>query len=167
MLVRLKLLQLSGAASIVLPVALVMNGAELSTFEMLGLGALAGGTAGASGSLWYFSNRYIGQISMNASKPDQVLFSTMDFWGNRQDEDIAIRDIEPPLRDMSRAQMAHVAAQPFMHLNVLNKRQFYISMRHGDIRDRELLLKILQGPTGEEEGHKHTDSTDSESTNQE
>lgn len=52
-------------------------------------------------------------------------------------------------------------------LAVLNKRQFYISMRHGDIRDRELLLKILQGPTGEEEGHKHTDSTDSESTNQE
>eukprot|EP00959_Pyramimonas_sp_CCMP1952_P285532 5970233-Pyramimonas_sp.AAC.1 len=47
----------SGASSLVIPGALYIQGAEISTFEMLGLGAFASGAIGCSAALWYFSRR--------------------------------------------------------------------------------------------------------------
>ena len=74
---------------------------SVSTAQLAAAGALLGGCGIASTSLFFFSRRYIGELSListsaaAASRPDnadstqqydssQVLISTLDFWGHRQ-----------------------------------------------------------------------------------
>lgn len=49
------------------------------------LGALITGCGIASASLWYFSRRYLGEISLDEERhPGRACFSVLDFWGNRE-----------------------------------------------------------------------------------
>lgn len=74
---------------------------SVSTAQLAAAGALLGGCGIASTSLWFFSRRYIGELSVvprlagPGSQPagtepvqqfdsSKVLISTLDFWGHRQ-----------------------------------------------------------------------------------
>lgn len=48
------------------------------------LGALVIGCGVASLSLWYFSRRYLGEVSLPAGRPGYACFSVLDFWGHRE-----------------------------------------------------------------------------------
>ena len=56
----------------------------VATLQMGVLGALVGGCGVASASLWYFSRRYLGEVSLSAAHPGRAKFSVLDFWGNRE-----------------------------------------------------------------------------------
>ena len=49
--------------------------------------ALVVGCVVASVTLWYYSRRYVGELSLRRRRPGEVprlCFSVMDFWGNRE-----------------------------------------------------------------------------------
>lgn len=48
------------------------------------LTALVAGCGIASVTLWFFSRRYLGEISLSASHPGHARFSVLDFWGHRE-----------------------------------------------------------------------------------
>lgn len=46
------------------------------------------GAGVASTTLWYYSRRYLGELSLlpssTAGQPPRLRFSVLDFWGNRE-----------------------------------------------------------------------------------
>ena len=51
--------------------------------QMVMATSLVIGCAAASTALWYYSRRYIGELSLFPAK-NQACFSVLDFWGNRE-----------------------------------------------------------------------------------
>lgn len=51
-------------------------------------GALVVGAGAASGALWYYSRRYVGELALLPSgapgQPPRLRLSVLDFWGNRE-----------------------------------------------------------------------------------
>ena len=47
-------------------------------------GALLAGCGIASTTLWYYSRRYVGEVSVRRDRPGRVTVSVLDFWGNRE-----------------------------------------------------------------------------------
>ena len=59
----------------------------MSSIQTVMASALVLGCATASITLWYFSRRYVGELSLlkgNAGRPARLCFSVLDFWGNRE-----------------------------------------------------------------------------------
>jgi hypothetical protein len=56
----------------------------VATLQMGVLTALVAGCGIASTTLWYFSRRYLGEISLSPSHPGYARFSVLDFWGRRE-----------------------------------------------------------------------------------
>ena len=56
----------------------------MATLQMGVLTALVAGCGIASVTLWFFSRRYLGEISLSASHPGHARFSVLDFWGHRE-----------------------------------------------------------------------------------
>ena len=59
----------------------------VSSIQTVMASALVLGCATASITLWYFSRRYVGELSLlksSAGRPDRLCFSVLDFWGNRE-----------------------------------------------------------------------------------
>lgn len=52
--------------------------------DVFALTALAGGMVAASCCLWYYSRRYVGEMSLLLPDRQRVRFSVLDFWGNRE-----------------------------------------------------------------------------------
>jgi hypothetical protein len=73
----------AGISCLFLPATACMGYTSFTPYETLGLGCLATGALGASASMWFFSNRYIGELSVLPARA-QLTISTFDFWGNRQ-----------------------------------------------------------------------------------
>lgn len=49
--------------------------------------ALVVGAGVASGALWYYSRRYVGELALlpgRAGAPPRLRLSVLDFWGNRE-----------------------------------------------------------------------------------
>lgn len=51
----------------------------------------------------------------------------------------------PPLQHRSDAQIAALATHTFLPLDVHGDRQYLLSLRHGELRDRGLLFDLLRG----------------------
>ena len=51
--------------------------------QMVMATSLVIGCAAASSALWYFSRRYVGELSL-LPETHQACFSVLDFWGNRE-----------------------------------------------------------------------------------
>lgn len=51
--------------------------------QMVMATSLVIGCAAASSALWYYSRRYVGELSLLPDK-HQACFSVLDFWGNRE-----------------------------------------------------------------------------------
>ncbi len=60
----------------------------MSSIQMVMASALVLGCATASVTLWYFSRRYVGELSLlrggPPGRPSRLCFSVLDFWGNRE-----------------------------------------------------------------------------------
>jgi hypothetical protein len=60
---------------------------SVSGVQIVMASALMVGSAVASVTLWYYSRRYVGEMSLirqPGSSCARLCFSVMDFWGNRE-----------------------------------------------------------------------------------
>jgi hypothetical protein len=171
-LVRFKIAQLSGVAALAVPMATFLSGGDVSTTQAVVSGALIVGSGIVSTALWYYSRRYIGEMALltktnpknNTSAPaaaaiasssisssrsvpslPKVRFSVLDFWGNREDVDIDVYDLVPPLKGLVPSVAAAVASEPFLPLTASGDRQYILSLRYGTVVDKELLKSLLNG----------------------
>lgn len=171
LLVRMKIFQLTGIAALAIPVSAFINTGEISHLQALIAGSLIVGSGVASTTLWYYSRRYVGELSLlrplttssnssillqdtsnkNSSSrssnntPKKVRFSVLDFWGNREDVDVPIEDLIPPLEGLQPGVANAVAAEPFLPVQASGDRQFIISLRYGQVVDKEGLKGLLEG----------------------
>lgn len=68
------------------------------------------------------------------------------FRGHRVDSDVDAEDLVPPLsRDLPREAVEELAAAMFVPLDVVGSHQHILSLRHGDLRDKERLFALLSG----------------------
>eukprot|EP00850_Spirogloea_muscicola_P003286 SM000013S26455 [mRNA] locus=s13:445406:448674:- [translate_table: standard] len=191
--VRFKVLQLMGVAGLALPIAqyttvfnlcwlcplwllshVIQGSLPLAT--LAAVGAVSGGALAASGALWYYSRRYIGELAVLPSDRPQVRISTLNFWGNREvdvhpqrqyysktlrseqlspqlhvvvlhchDLVVDLSNVVPPLKGLNSEGLRQAVQQLLLPLDVINHRQFIISLRHGILVDKIRLLRLLTG----------------------
>jgi len=94
LLVRFKVAQLTGIAALAVPITTVLSTGELSLLQGAVATSLLVGSGVASTTLWYYSRRYVGELSLlrattaaaagGGGPPPRVRFSVLDFWGNRE-----------------------------------------------------------------------------------
>ena len=180
-LVRTKVIQLGAMASIILPLATFLHSGSLddsssllatdvlmhedpasseqqTTHNVLLNRVTAGGVfvgcTAAAASLWFFSRRYVGEISIVSLRGDtsissspsyRIRISSLDFWGNRQDCDFVPEDLVPPFRGMSKASIAEQARQHFFPLETRDGQQYILSIRYGDVVDKQGFMDVLTG----------------------
>eukprot|EP00877_Chromochloris_zofingiensis_P007807 jgi/Chrzof1/327/Cz01g11160.t1 len=118
---------------------------DFSFGDVMALGGLGLGCAAASACLWYYSRRYVGELSLLPPNRCVARFSVLDFWGNREDVDVPVARIQPPFQDLRPKQIDKLCNQRLFPVNVEGDRQYYLSIPAGHILDKERLLKILQG----------------------
>ncbi|DBB10648.1 TPA: hypothetical protein ACH3X3_007157 [Trebouxia sp. C0006] len=82
LLVRFKIFQLVGIAALAIPINTFLMEGSVSGIQMVMASSLILGCGFASTTLWWFSQRYIGELSLMG--PHLLRFSVLDFWGNRQ-----------------------------------------------------------------------------------
>lgn len=78
------------------------------------------GAGAASGALWYYSRRYVGELSLTgaAGAPLRgVRLSTFDFWGRREETRVDVADVRPPLAGATRAELAEAARAVMLPLD--------------------------------------------------
>jgi len=118
---------------------------QLSVGTLAAVAAVVGGAGAASAALWWFSRRYVGEMALFTPDLRIVQLSVIDFWGHRQDLKYDVRNIVPPLKGMSNAELEKAANQVLVPLDVVGERQFYLSLRHGRFLQKELLFQLLHG----------------------
>ena len=147
-LVRFKLAQLVGVGGLATP-ALTIGAGEAVSNTLIGAAvATAIGSVACGAALQYYASRYVGELALVAQRRrdvsvDALRISTMDFWGNRVDEIIPMDDVVPPLKGLSADALEEIAAQMFIPLDVVGGRQYVLSLRHGNLRDRDALFDVL------------------------
>eukprot|EP00879_Flechtneria_rotunda_P023514 GHRR01024876.1.p1 GENE.GHRR01024876.1~~GHRR01024876.1.p1 ORF type:complete len:254 (+),score=101.27 GHRR01024876.1:409-1170(+) len=143
-LVRAKVFQLLGGGSIGLILAgITMQ--QVAIGDIVALSALAGGMVAASCCLWYYSRRYVGEMGLLLPDRRHVRFSVLDFWGNREDNDIPLDKLVPPFKDVRPKEIQRIASQLLFPLNVTGDRQYYLSIQAGNILEPQVLFSILKG----------------------
>eukprot|EP00199_Chlamydomonas_sp_CCMP681_P003190 CAMPEP_0119105256 /NCGR_PEP_ID=MMETSP1180-20130426/3276_1 /TAXON_ID=3052 ORGANISM="Chlamydomonas cf sp, Strain CCMP681" /NCGR_SAMPLE_ID=MMETSP1180 /ASSEMBLY_ACC=CAM_ASM_000741 /LENGTH=170 /DNA_ID=CAMNT_0007090265 /DNA_START=252 /DNA_END=761 /DNA_ORIENTATION=+ len=95
--------------------------------------------------VWFYSGRFVGELSLLLPERRIARFSVLDFWGNRQDVDVPVERIEPPFKGHSVAEVRELAGSTLMPINVSGERQFYISVRHGKLLQKDALQKVCYG----------------------
>lgn len=145
LLVRFKIAQLGCVGALAIPFHSLITQGSVDGNQLAVTGALFAGCAAVSTTLWYLSRRYIGKLSLlTASHRRQLCISTLDFWGNRQDVMVELEDLVPVL-NVSAEQAAVLARQSFIPLTVAGDRQYLLSLRHGQLLDKDQLFKVLKG----------------------
>lgn len=143
LLVRFKIFQLVGIASLAIPINTFLVEGSVEGVQMVMAISLVIGCAAASTALWYYSRRYVGELSL--CNTQKACFSVLDFWGNREDTVVDIDRILPPLKDISLAARAELAELPLIPVDVEADRQYLISLRHGIFVDKAKLFQLLEG----------------------
>ncbi|KAL0051647.1 hypothetical protein WJX82_011174 [Trebouxia sp. C0006] len=146
LLVRFKIFQLVGIAALAIPINTFLMEGSVSGIQMVMASSLILGCGFASTTLWWFSQRYIGELSLMG--PHLLRFSVLDFWGNRQDSIVPVERVVPPLKYCTKEELHSLAEQPMIPLNVEGDRQYLISLRHGLLVDKQRLFQILEGTFG-------------------
>eukprot|EP00798_Chlamydomonas_sp_ICE-L_P012319 gene12319-15487_t len=143
-LVRAKVFQLTGFLTTGILASTLLS-TDPKTSDVVTCGALAVGCIVTSYCLWYYSGRYVGELSLLLPDKKTLRFSVLDFWGNRQDNDMPLSTLDPPFMNRSVAQVMDMIKPVLMPLNVVGDRQYYISVAHGHLLQKEVLQKIMYG----------------------
>uniref|UniRef100_A0A7S0UVN4 Transmembrane protein 186 n=1 Tax=Polytomella parva TaxID=51329 RepID=A0A7S0UVN4_9CHLO len=143
--VRAKVFQLLGVAAFCVMISAFLSTQSPSTGEVLATGALLFGCIASSYCIWYYSGRYVGELSLILPKKDTVRFSVLDFWGNREDNDYPITQIIPPWRNVSIAEVKRSCRQPLTPITVTDDRQYYLSLSHGKLLEPVVFQNLLYG----------------------
>jgi hypothetical protein len=110
LLVRAKIFQLAGFGSVALAASMIAAG-DLTPTDAALLAALTTGCVGSAFSLWYYSSRYVGELSV-LLPPDKnkltLRLSSLDFWGNRADVSVDARRLLPVVKSGGRTRGAEV-----------------------------------------------------------
>ncbi|KAL0031542.1 hypothetical protein WJX77_006181 [Trebouxia sp. C0004] len=116
LLVRFKIFQLVGIAALAIPINTFLMEGSVSGIQMVMASSLILGCGFASTTLWWFSQRYIGELALMG--PHLLRFSVLDFWGHRQDSIVALERVVPPLKYCTKEELHNLAEQPMIPLNV-------------------------------------------------
>ncbi|BDA42295.1 hypothetical protein COCOBI_03-1820 [Coccomyxa sp. Obi] len=147
-LVRLKIFQLAGVAALAIPINTFLVQGSVSSIQAVMATALVVGCGAASVTLWYYSRRYVGELSLRlrpgGGKP-LVCFSVLDFWGNREDNLVAPERLIPPLQGCSPTELRQIAEQTLLPIDVEGDRQYILSLRHGHLVNKQRLMEVLKG----------------------
>lgn len=85
---RLKVFQLGGIAALAVPINTFLATGEVAGTQAVMAAALVVGASVASGALWYYSRRYLGELALlppaAPGQPPRLRLSVLDFWGNRE-----------------------------------------------------------------------------------
>eukprot|EP00884_Botryococcus_braunii_P006389 jgi/Botrbrau1/15751/Bobra.4_1s0117.2 len=145
--VRLKVFQLAGVAGLAVPMATFLTEGTVEPFQLLLAGSVVFGCGMAAVTLWYFSRRYVGELSVinTGDGSLQLCFSVLDFWGRRENNVVDVHALIPPFKEMSAGEIASVGRQPLVPLDVEGDRQYIISLRQGLVQEPHLLKQLLSG----------------------
>ncbi|WIA18890.1 hypothetical protein OEZ85_003562 [Tetradesmus obliquus] len=143
-LVRGKIFQLLGGGGIAFVIgSATMSGAGWG--DMLALTGLAGGMVAGSYCLWYYSRRYVGEMSLLLPERRHVRFSVLDFWGNREDNDVPLEAIQT-FAGVRPKEVSHITSQLLFPLTITGDRQYYFNNIHeSHILEPEIFFSILRG----------------------
>ncbi|EFJ44750.1 hypothetical protein VOLCADRAFT_94820 [Volvox carteri f. nagariensis] len=144
-IVRAKVFQLMGFLACAVFASVVLTTSNPNPMDLAAVGALAVGCVVTSYCIWYYSGRYVGEMSLLLPERRVVRFSVLDFWGNREDNDVPLEQVVAPWRNRSVAEVRSQARQALMPVEVAGDRQYYISVPHGHLLQKEILQKILYG----------------------
>jgi hypothetical protein len=86
------------------------------------------------------------ELKTTAAQEDiKVRFSVLDFWGNRQNVDVPLADVMPPLAGLTPGAARAVAAEPVLPVTVHGDRKYILSLRYGHVIDGKKLRALLDG----------------------
>ncbi|KAL4448002.1 hypothetical protein ABPG75_005221 [Micractinium tetrahymenae] len=148
LLVRMKVFQLAGIAALAVPINTFLATGSVATTQAVMASALVVGAGVASGALWYYSRRYVGELALvpgAAGAPPRVRLSVLDFWGNREDNDIPLGKLVPPLAQLPEAAANAALGDPLLPVDVEGDRQYFLSLRYGRVADPATLRALLRG----------------------
>ncbi|GIL72622.1 hypothetical protein Vretimale_4322 [Volvox reticuliferus] len=83
-IVRAKVFQLMGFLACAVFASIAMTTANPNPMDLAAVGALAVGCVVTSYCIWYYSGRYVGELSLLLPERRVLRFSVLDFWGNRE-----------------------------------------------------------------------------------
>lgn len=147
-LVRLKVFQLAGIAALAIPVNTFLATGSVASTQAVMASALVVGAGVASGALWYYSRRYVGELALlpgRAGAPPRLRLSVLDFWGNREDNDVPLGRLVAPLAELPEAAAAAALRDPLLPVDVEGDRQYFLSLRYGRVEQPALLRALLRG----------------------
>jgi hypothetical protein len=77
------------------------------------------GAGAASGALWYYSRRYVGELALLGAPggAQRVRISTLDFWGRREETVVPRSAVTPPLPAARREELRAAIASPVLPLD--------------------------------------------------
>ena len=67
-----------------------------------------------------------------------------------QDSAVGLNRLVPPFKGASGVELGYLAGQTLLPIDVEGDRQYFLSIPHGRIMQKELLLKVLKGELDEE-----------------
>ena len=71
-------------------------------------------------------------------------------WCELQDSAVELNRLVPPFRGASGVELGYLAGQTLLPIDVEGDRQYFLSIPHGRIMQKDLLLKVLKGELDEE-----------------
>jgi len=144
LLCRFKLTQL-GAAAATASLPLGASAEALPPMVAAGLFALAAGSAATSGTLFFFSRRYVGELALLPGGVTRI--STFDFWGARAEVELRRGALlHPPFAGLGEAERREMGRAAVIPLNFEGEeRQFLLIPRFGQVVDGAALSRFLAG----------------------
>lgn len=149
MLLRFKVLQLGAGVSLFLPAMTVYESGGALTGSQVGLlAAVVVGTVAAGGSLSWYCQRLVGELSW---RPDEraLRVSTLNVWGHRENRDFPLallpellapsfvpsEDAATPLHEKRRSIPLHLGEQ----------RTYLLLLHRPSLRDPRAVFDLLEG----------------------
>ncbi|EFN57347.1 hypothetical protein CHLNCDRAFT_142712 [Chlorella variabilis] len=149
LLVRMKVFQLVGIAALAVPINTFLATGHVASTQAVMASALVMGAGVASGALWFYSRRYVGELALlsgsQPGQPPRLRISVLDFWGKREDNDVALQALVPPLQHLPESARRAMLQEPLLPLDVEGDRQYFLSVRYGKVVDPAMLHALLTG----------------------
>ncbi|GAX85224.1 hypothetical protein CEUSTIGMA_g12644.t1 [Chlamydomonas eustigma] len=144
-MVRMKIFQLAGVLTVATLFSLVLTADDPHPREVASALAVAVGCIATSYCVWYYSGRYVGELSLLLPEKNSLCFSVLDFWGSRQDDVVPLSQFEAPFKNRSISEVKAMIQPVLMPVKIKGGQEYYISMGHGHVLQEKVLLNILYG----------------------